>query len=310
MGTFAWVDRTKVMSADGTEQMVFTPDNTNYTTITINVAVSTYSSGGGFYTPRYTIKFETNGGSSVKNQTVIKNNKVTSPANPTREDYVFDGWYTDKELTKKYDFSTKITGNLTLYAKWVEKNWENPFKDVSETDWFYEAVAYVYNKDLIQGTSTTTFNPNATTTRGMVVTILYRLAGSPTVISPCTFDDVEPNAYYKDAITWAAANGITSGYGNDKFGPNDPITREQLATFLYRYAKYKELDVSICEDTNILSYNDAFNISEYAIPAMQWLCGEGIMQGYNGNLMPADNGTRAQVAALLYRFCENILNGQ
>lgn len=263
----------------------------------------------GLIPPSYTVKFETNGGTSVKNQTVVKNNKVTSPANPTREDYVFDGWYTDKELTKKYDFATAVTGNLTLYAKWTEEAWVNPFTDVHEGDWFYENVAYVYTHGLMAGTSTMTFSPSKTTTRGMVVTILYRLDGSPAVSNTSSFSDVASDAYYKDAAAWAVANGITSGYGNGKFGPNDPITREQLAAFLYRYAKYKGRDVSVGEDTNILSYNDALTISEYAFPAMQWLCGEGIMQGSDGNLMPAGNATRAQIAALLHRFCENVLNG-
>lgn len=317
-GTFAWVDSTKAMNADGTAQIIFTPDNTNYAPITIDVAVSTYTTGGGSgssgggggsYTASYTIKFETNGGSSVKNQTVVKNNKVSSPVNPTREGYVFDGWYTDKGLTKKYDFDTKVTGSLTLYAKWVEETWENPFTDVNENDWFYENVAYVYKHGMMAGTSKTTFSPNATTTRGMVVTVLYRLEGSPAVSDTAAFDDVANGAYYQNAAAWAVANGITSGYGNGKFGPNDPITREQFAAFLYRYAKYKGLDVSVGEDTNILSYNDALTISEYAFPAMQWLCGEGIMQGNNGNLMPAGNATRAQIAALLHRFCENVLNG-
>lgn len=312
-GTFTWVDSTKVINADGTEQIVFTPDSTNYAPITIDVAVSTYTTGGGggggSYTPSYTVKFETNGGTSVKNQTVVKNNKATSPSNPTREDYVFDGWYTDKGLTKKYDFDTKVTGSLTLYAKWVEETWENPFTDVNENDWFYENVAYVYEHGMMAGTSKTTFSPNVTTTRGMVVTVLYRLEGSPVLSNSSSFSDVASGAYYQDAIAWAVANGITSGYGNGKFGPNDPITREQFAAFLYRYAKYKGLDVSVGEDTNILSYNDALTISEYAFPAMQWLCGEGIMQGNNGNLMPAGNATRAQIAALLHRFCENVLNG-
>lgn len=312
-GTFTWVDSTKVINADGTEQIVFTPDSTNYAPITIDVAVSTYTTGGGggggSYTPSYTVKFETNGGTSVKNQTVVKNNKATSPSNPTREDYVFDGWYTDKGLTKKYDFDTKVTGSLTLYAKWVEETWENPFTDVNENDWFYENVAYVYEHGMMAGTSKTTFSPNVTTTRGMVVTVLYRLEGSPVLSNSSSFSDVASGAYYQDAIAWAVANGITSGYGNGKFGPNDPITREQLATFLYRYAKYKGLDVSVGEDTNILSYNDALTISEYAFPAIQWLCGEGIMQGSDGNLMPAGNATRAQIAALLHRFCEKVLNG-
>ncbi|MGN1047744.1 MAG: InlB B-repeat-containing protein, partial [Eubacteriales bacterium] len=304
-GTFAWVDGAKVMSAHGTEQMIFTPENTNYAPITIDVAVIVYSSAP----IRYIVKFDTNGGNSIANQTVVKNGEVTKPANPTRDGYIFGGWYTDKELTEKYDFTKAVTKNIILYAKWVREEWKNPFSDVNKGDWFYDDVAYVYDKGLMGFTSMNLFSPNKTTTRGMVVTILYRLDGSPAVSSYCPFDDVPSGAYYRDAAIWAVENGITKGYGNDLFKPNDSITREQLATFLYRYAKYKGIDVSVGEDTDILSYNDARNISEYAFPAMQWLCDKGIMQGSNGNLKPAGNGTRAQIAALLHRFCEKILNG-
>ena len=159
----------------------------------------------------------------------------------------------------------------------------------------------------MSGTSADTFSPETATTRGMIVTILYRLEGEPEISGSCAFDDVKSGWYYENAIAWAAANGIVSGYDNGLFGPDDAITREQLATILYRYAQYKGLDVSVGEDTNILSYNDALDISEYAVPAMQWLCGEGIMSGSDGNLMPMGNATRAQVAAFLHRFCENIL---
>ena len=304
-GTFAWVDGAKIMSAHGTEQMIFTPENTNYAPITIDVAVIVYSSAP----IRYTVSFETNGGNSITGQTVVKNGKVTKPVNPTRDGYIFGGWYTDKELTEKYDFAKAVTKNITLYAKWVREEWKNPFSDVNKGDWFYEDVAYVYTQGLMGFTSMNLFSPNKTTTRGMVVTILYRLDGSPAVSSSCPFDDVPSGAYYRDAAIWAVENGITKGYGNDLFKPNDSITREQLATFLYRYAKYKGIDVSVGEDTDILSYKDAQSISEYAFPAMQWLCDKGIMQGSNGNLKPAGNGTRAQIAALLHRFCEKILNG-
>lgn len=118
------------------------------------------------------------------------------------------------------------------------------------------------------------------------------------------FEDVAAEKYYTEAIRWATSEGIVGGYGNGKFGPDDPITRQQLATMLWRYAQHIGQDVSVGEDTNILSYEDAFDISEYAIPAMQWACGAGIMGGYgNGKLGPNDGATRAQAAAMLMRYC-------
>ena len=312
-GTFAWVDSTTVMRASGTAQMTFTPESTNYAPITIDVAVTAYSSGGGgggvAAPASYTVRFDSNGGSGIASQTVAEGGKVTSPANPTKDGYTFDGWYTDKELTEKYDFAAAVTKDFTLYAKWVKEEWKKPFTDIREDDWFYADIAYVYESGLMTGTSTTEFSPDATTTRGMVVTILYRLDGSPAVGSSCPFNDIASDAYYKDAAAWAVANGIAGGYGNALFGPNDSITREQLATLLYRYAKYKGLDVSVDDETNILGYNDAQSISEYAFPAMQWLCGKGILQGINGSLMPAESATRAQIAALLHRFCETVMKG-
>lgn len=178
-----------------------------------------------------------------------------------------------------------------------------PFTDVKDNDWFKDDVVYVYENGLMKGTSATTFSPNATTTRGMIVTILYRLEDEPAVSGSCPFDDVKSGSYYEDAITWAAANGIVTGYDNGKFGPNDPITREQLAAILWRYAKYQGEDVSVGEDTNILSYTDAEEISEYAVAAMQWACGAGIIQGTSSStLSPQGTATRAQAAAMLQRY--------
>ena len=181
------------------------------------------------------------------------------------------------------------------------------FTDVKDSDWFYEDVAYVFAEGLMNGTSATTFSPYANTTRGMIVTILYRLAGAPAVSGTNPFDDVKPGSYYEDAITWAAANKIVGGYGNGKFGPDDNITREQMAAILYRYAQLKGYDVSVGEDTNILSYTDAESVGKWAIPSMQWACGAGLINGSAGKLMPQGEATRCQVAAILHRFCENIV---
>ena len=177
-----------------------------------------------------------------------------------------------------------------------------PFDDVRRGDWFYDDVRYVYETGLMNGTANRIFAPSVSTTRAMIVTILWRLEGSPVVNFAMRFRDVVENAWYSEAVRWAAANGIVTGYSENAFGPNDNITREQLAAILHRYAKYKGLDVSAGEDTNILSFDDAQTISGYAVPAMQLACGAGLMQGSNRKLLPTAEATRAQVAAMLHRF--------
>jgi len=184
---------------------------------------------------------------------------------------------------------------------------EMPFTDVKIYDWFYEDVKYVYDNGMMVGMSETAFVPNLPTTRGMIVTMLYRLAGSPAVSGTNSFTDVAEDTWYTDAILWAKLNGIVSGYGAAYFGPDDNITREQMVTILYNYAKYMGYDVSVGEDTNILSHDDASDVSEYAIPAMQWTCGAGIINGTSDStLSPKDGATRAQVAAIIHRFCEYV----
>ena len=180
-----------------------------------------------------------------------------------------------------------------------------PFTDVTENDWFYDEVQYVYENGLMNGTDAATFAPGLSTTRGMIVTILWRMESMPEAAGE-QFDDVDEDAFYADAVLWAAENGIVTGYGDGRFGPDAPVTREQLATILYHYAQYCKMDVSVGEDTNILSYNDAFEVSEYAFPALQWACGAGLIQGADGNLMPQGSATRAQVATILYRSMDLI----
>ena len=181
-----------------------------------------------------------------------------------------------------------------------------PFNDVPESYWAYDAIQYVYGEGLMAGTSGSTFSPESTTTRGQIVTILWRLSGSPVVNYLMDFDDVDPAAYYAEAIRWATSEGIAGGYGGGVFGPDDPITREQLAVMLHRYAQHEGCDVSIGEDTNILSYTDVANLSEYAIPATQWAVGAGIINGTGdgSTLTPQGQATRAQAAVMLQRFCE------
>ena len=253
----------------------------------------------------YVLKFETNGGSRISDVYAPYDTKIDlSKYEPVKDGYRFTGWYLDRMLTEGVT-SVRMTKNVTVYAGW--RRTELPFIDVRGDDWFYDDVAYVYENGLMNGTSETTFSPYISTTRGMIVTILYRMEGKPAVFEACPFTDVKAGAYYERAIVWAAENGIVKGYGNGCFGPDDQITREQMAAILYRYAKNRGLDVSVGENTNILSYDDALDISEYAVPAMQWACGAQIIHGADGRLTPGEKATRAQVAAILHRFCENVL---
>ena len=200
-------------------------------------------------------------------------------------------------------FRFKMPGvRVTVDAEFVRSSL--PFSDVSRGQWFYDYVAWAYNTGLMEGVSAGRFAPNSTTTRAMVVTIIYRLAGSPGVSGTSDFTDVPADAWYADAVTWAAKRGIVEGMTATTFDPNDAVTREELAAMLYRYAKHKGYDTSAAENTNILSYNDAGSISEYAFEALQWACGEGIINGTGGgSLEPGGSATRAQLAAMLYRFC-------
>ncbi len=183
---------------------------------------------------------------------------------------------------------------------------ELPFTDVPEGAWYEDAAAYVYKHGLMAGTSATTFAPDVTTSRAMIATILWRMAGSPVVNYAMNYTDVAQGQWCSEAIRWATSEGVVTGYGNGLFGTNDPITREQLATMLWRYAQTEGYDVSIGEDTNILSYTDVANLSEYAIPAMQWAVGAGIINGTGdgSTLTPQGQATRAQAAVMLMRFCE------
>lgn len=181
-----------------------------------------------------------------------------------------------------------------------------PFTDVGEKDWFYEDVAYVYGKGLMNGTGAKSFQPNAPTTRGMIVTILYRLEGSPAGGNWSPFTDVPRDAYYSAPIAWAAWNGVVNGYSPTSFGPEDPITREQMAAILYRYVDYKQGDVS--KRGNLTKFVDAGTISGYAREPLSWANGQGLLQGKEGGrLDPGGPATRAEVAAILHRFCETVL---
>ena len=216
------------------------------------------------------------------------------------------------ELDLKYEgngeYSFKMpAGQVKIQATFREISAELPFTDVSEGAWYEDAVSYVYQHGLMAGTSATTFAPDATTSRSMIATILWRIAGSPVVDYAMDFADVPQGQWYSEAVRWAASEGIVSGYGNGTFGTNDSITREQFAAMLYRFAQEQGYDVSVGENTNILSYTDAEDVAEYAISAMQWAVGAGIISGTGdgSTLSPQGQATRAQAAVMLMQFCEN-----
>ena len=208
-----------------------------------------------------------------------------------------------EEGTNKYSFKMPAS-SVTVKATFV-KGEGLPFTDVSVEDWFYDAVVYAYENGMMNGTSATLFTPNATTTRGMIVTVLYRLENSPKVQTGNTFKDVAADQYYAEAVAWAADKGIVNGYTNGEFRPNEPITREQLAAILYRYASYKNYGVTKRSDLSV--YSDLAQLSSYASDAMNWAVAEELFQGVGASLLsPKTNATRAQVATILMRFCENV----
>ena len=282
---------------------------------------SSGSSSGGSSSGKTTYKVTTsavnNGGVNASPSNAEKGATITITLSPDKgykldKLTVTDGSGKTVSTVKKSDTVYTFTMPASAvkvgvsYVKATETPSETKFNDVSANDWFASAVDYVTGKGMMNGTADNTFSPKANTTRGMVVTVLYRLENQPST-SAASFTDVASGAYYANAVAWANANGIVSGYGSGKFGPNDKVTREQLAAILYRYAQYKKYDVSVGEDTNILSYNDAQSISSYAIPAIQWACGAGVVTGKSGSkLDPQGNATRAEVAAMLMRFCENV----
>ena len=278
---------------------------------TISVTLSSSGGGGGgggSVTTKYTLSFDTNGGSAIAKVTKEKGTTVDLEQYvPTREGYTFAGWYSDEALTQKVT-SVKLNGNTTVYAKWTENAVTPtlPFTDVKSGDWFYEAVQYVYDKGMMTGVSADRFAPASTTTRGMIVTILYRLENEPAVSGGSAFTDVESGAWYADAVAWAAANDIVNGTSATTFAPNSPITREQMAAILYRYAAYKGYDVS--QKADLSGYTDAASISGYAKDALAWANAQKLITGVTDTtLNPQGSATRAQVATILMRLCETVV---
>lgn len=298
---------------------------------TYTITEKATSSGGGASHPeagstsssdRYEItkpsKVE-NGSIKVSDSKAEKGDTVTITVMPD-EGYELDKLAVYDKDGDKIDLKDKGDGKFTFempkgdveievsFALIEDETVKANFADVAADAWYADAVQYVYENGMMSGTSETTFSPDLTTTRGMIVTILYRLEGSPNLSNEnlgYPYADVDANAYYADAVYWARQNGIVSGMSAEQFAPNNAITREQMAAILYRYAQFKGYDVSAKADLSV--YTDAAQVSAYATDAMAWANGAQLITGTSqATLTPAGNATRAQVATILMRFCENI----
>ena len=295
------------------------PDNlikTAQVKVNVNNKTTIITSGGDSkpVTVTYQVTFETNGAGEIGSVEVVENGVVSDLPTPVKEGFTFDGWFTDTALTVPFDSQTKITSDITLYAKWTEisenpdisDSWENPFKDVSTDDWFYENVKYAYENKIFNGVTDTEFAPNSPLTRAMLVTVLYRVEGEPDTQKDSGFDDVSKDSYYSKAVAWAKENGIVNGITETEFAPDANISREQIAAIIYRYAKFKNQSPTGAWAIK-LDYADFADISDWAAEAVMYCKLEGIMQGdENNEFKPKDDATRAQAAAIIQRFLECI----
>ena len=286
----------------------------------LTVTIPTGSIGNRSYTAHwslntYSITYDLDGGTAFGNPDSYTVESAAITLNePTKAGYVFTGW-SGTDLVGEDNLTVTIPAG-SIGDRRYTAHWEfdptiiaalNPtpnvdFLDVSRVDWFYYDVRYVCENGLMNGTSRNRFSPYGTATRGMLVTILYRMENEPRCFGSAAFSDVKPGAYYEKAVVWASQNNIVSGYTDGTFRPDAPVTREQLASILYRYTLYRGQDVSAGETTSLTGYGDAQAVSSYALPAMRWACGTGILQGANGKLNPSGLATRAQLAAMLHRY--------
>ena len=269
-------------------------------------------SGGGGGPALYTLSFETGEGSKVDSVTKVSGTTVDlDDYVSSREGYEFTGWYNDREATQKIG-SVTLRGDKTVYAGWEKAGGEKAsFDDVLPGHWAYEAVEYVNGKGLMSGVGGGSFSPGQPTTRGMLVTILYRMEGEPEYenTGAIRFTDVNDDAWYAKGVYWAAENGIVKGVGEGNFMPNDPVTREQMAAIFHRYAGYKGYDVTAQGDLS--AFTDAASVGDWAREALIWAVDKELINGMgDGTVNPRGTATRAQTAAILMRFCETVAKPQ
>lgn len=319
-------DRFEVVSGD------ITITNNTFTMpardVTVKAVFDRDSSGGAHHPDAGSTTTTSSDRYEIETPSDVENGSVkVSPSKAEKGDTVTvtvtpdDGYQLDKlavydEDGDKLDLNDKGDGKFTFqmpkgdvsievsFAPIEDETPKADFSDVPADAWYAEAIQYVYENGLMTGTSDTTFSPDLTTSRSMIATILWRMAGSPVVNYAMDFADVPADQWYAEAVRWASSEGIVGGYGNGSFGTGDPITREQFAVMLYRFAQKQGYDVSVGENTNILSYTDVSAVSEYAIPAMQWAVGSGVITSVGDTLAPQGETTRAQAAMMLMRFSE------
>ena len=277
-------------------------------------------SGGGGGPALYTLSFETGEGSKVDSVTKVSGTTVDlDDYVSSREGYEFTGWYDDRETTEKIG-SVTLRGDKTVYAGWEKADGKDDeeaddekasFDDVLPGHWAYEAVEYVNGKGLMSGVGGGSFSPGQPTTRGMLVTILYRMEGEPEYENTGTirFTDVNDDAWYAKGVYWAAENGIVKGVGDGRYLPEDPVTREQMAAIFHRYAGYKGYDVTAQGDLS--AFTDAASVGDWAREALIWAVDKELINGMgDGTVNPRGTATRAQTAAILMRFCETVAKPQ
>ena len=270
--------------------------------IIIKPVIKNTSGGGGGSAAKYTVTFM-NGEQTLAAKTVYSGNTVEKIADPVKDGYKFKGWYTDKECTKAYDFNSRIGADTVLYAGWQAVV---SYSDING-HWAEKDILFVTEKGIMNGVSDALFAPDDNTTRAMVATVRWRLAGEPAVSGNLPFDDVAADSWDEKAVLWANANGIIKGTSAATFDPEAKITREDLAVMLYRYGQTKGLGFTGNWMFN-LEYVDAANISEYAYEAVAWCSMHGILSGKESNMIdPQGNATRAEIAAVLTRYCEEIV---
>ncbi|MDO4280462.1 MAG: S-layer homology domain-containing protein [Peptococcaceae bacterium] len=286
---------------DGTDTITYSYDCGRGLVSTFTLAVSDADNPP---TGVYTISFDAGSGSVNPASLSTTDGKLGTLPTVSRDGYTFDGWYTAANGGERVTTDTVFDADTTLYAHWTHNGDEHPamgFVDVIAGSWYYDDVRYVYEEGLMRGTSDNLFSPQGQTTRGQIVTILYRLAGEPAVSTSNPFYDVAPGAYYTKAVIWAESTGVASGYGGGLFGPNDTITREQLAALFYNYSNHQGADTTTRGDLSVFA--DNASISGWANSAMSWAVGDGIIGGKSGSILdPKGTATRAEVAAILHRY--------
>lgn len=296
---------TFIAAYDGSQTIA---PKTDFTT----VKVQQRSSGGGEPAkPSFPVKISNSGDgvAKVDKSYASAGNKVTITVTPGRNATVQRITVTDEDgqrlkLTENRDGTYSFTmpsGAANVYVRFSGSGL--PFADVPSGSWYYDDIAYVYDTGLMTGLTATTFGPNLSTTRGMIVTILWRMENEPAAKHGCPFADVRRGSYYEQAIAWASENGIVTGFDSSTFAPDRAITREQLAAILFRFAAYRGMDAVTLRE-NLSSFQDQAAISVYAVSALNWAVGEGLMQGTGDKLEPTGSATRAQVAAMLRRFIQ------